>query len=198
MKPATRIQASVLAAYRRHRATWENCTRCPLHGHRTNVVLCRGSLPASVVFLGEGPGESEDVLGRPFVGPAGKLLDDLIQDAFRQVPEIAPVRFAVSNVVGCIPLEEGELSSGEIRPPNKTEAVACRPRLVEFFRLAAPRLIVTLGQTAKKYLPETKAAVLSLVHPSAILRMDEHRQGLACKRFYLDLAAAMRKAVNHA
>jgi uracil-DNA glycosylase len=64
-----------------HVDDWKDCTRCPLHTVRSNVVLARGSIPCDILFVGEAPGRSEDALGKPFVGPAGILLDEMIEDA---------------------------------------------------------------------------------------------------------------------
>lgn len=73
-----------LSLFQLHVREWENCTRCPLCETRRNIVLSRGKVPCDVLFIGEGPGESEDVLGAPFVGPAGHLLDHIIE---RSVPQ---------------------------------------------------------------------------------------------------------------
>ncbi len=61
-----------------HIADWESCTRCPLHTTRRWVVLGRGTLPCDVLFVGEAPGNSENDIGKPFIGQAGKILDSLI------------------------------------------------------------------------------------------------------------------------
>ena len=74
-----------MTPYIKHREKWKDCTRCLLHEHRRKIVLCRGKIPADVLFVGEAPGESEDVLGSPFVGPAAQLLDSLIEQAFSRV-----------------------------------------------------------------------------------------------------------------
>lgn len=164
---------------------WESCQRCPLHERRTNVVQCRGQLPADLVFIGEAPGVSEDVLGFPFTGPAGKYLDRLIAD---NVP--ARFRVAIVNVVACIPVAD----SGGTRPPKKTEAKACQPRLDALLDIAKPRLLVTLGATAKRFVPERGIPVVNLTHPAAILRKSHDNPEAADldeKRFRLTLRAGL-------
>lgn len=148
-----------------HRAKWRNCQLCPLSKTRCKVVLYRGRLPCDVLFLGEGPGDAEDIQGSPFRGPAGKLLDEIIDEAlhYEDSPNFANVRIAFSNIVACLPKDD----SGP-RPPTRAEAEACRPRLQEFLDIAAPRLTITLGKEPDKFCPVPHE---SLVHPSAILRM---------------------------
>lgn len=82
-----------------HVDRWKHCTLCPLHKVRRQVVLARGKLPADVLMVGEAPGLSEDVLGAPFTGPAGQLLDRIIT-----ATELENYRIAFTNLVGCIPM----------------------------------------------------------------------------------------------
>lgn len=171
--------------YQAHVAKWQHCEVCPLYKTRTNTVFFKGTLPAPILFIGEGPGESEDVLGTPFVGPAGLLLDELIQEAGITLP------FGVTNIVACRPITPSESNSaGENRAPNKTEAAACSSRLSEMIQLAAPKLIVTLGDIARKYLPKPQPPAIriaNLMHPAAILRRNPSAQAVDCKRFVLQL-----------
>ena len=213
------------------------CTKCPLCKTRKQVVLFRGYLPCDVLFVGEAPGPSEDHDGYPFVGPAGEKLNALLalawQDAAplpsspeEEPPAFHPASAGFTNVVACMPRNPPEwewsedlqrnvpLSTGTIRPPTKEEAAACAPRLHELICMAAPKLIVTLGQEAKRFLPSGKpipkrvqsksgfssldpapdAEVINLLHPSAILRMNDEpsKQLLAEKRFVLNLSDALR------
>ena len=88
-----------------HYNRWKDCTQCDLCEGRRNVVLARGKIPCHVLFLGEGPGLSEDVAGKPFCGPAGKLLDEQINYALDTEDWISLdyPRIAISNVIACIP-----------------------------------------------------------------------------------------------
>src|SRR5512137_267272 len=113
------------------------CTQCGLSKTRTNVVIGRGSRTAPVMFVGEGPGEQEDLQGSPFVGAAGKLLD-LALDAltFREG------EYYIANIVKCRPPGN--------REPAEDEAAACIPFLRQQFKLLNPKILVCLGATAAK------------------------------------------------
>ncbi len=76
--------------YQEYKKQWKGCKRCPLYKTRRKIVHCRGSLPCDIFFLGEAPGDSEDLLGKPFVGPAGKLLDRIIAKGNGFDPRIGP------------------------------------------------------------------------------------------------------------
>ena len=164
---------------------WSSCTRCPLSKNRYKVVLYRGNIPADVLFIGEAPGQSEDTLGQPFRGPAGRVLDDILRDAKSELLELngKTFTFALTNVVCCIPeITAGDIESGDfdessqlgIRDPTKAEAEACNPRLLEFVALVKPRLIVRLGKVSAASTADlvAEAPMRSLIHPAAILRME--------------------------
>ena len=172
-----------LTAYQRHVRAWESCTRCELHEHRHKVVLFKGRLPCDVLFVGEAPGVSENTIGKPFVGPAGKLLDMIIHNATNHL-EIPP-RMAFTNLIACIPLDE-EGAKKTVTPPF--EAIeACGPRVQEAIDLARPKLVVFVGQLAESWLdPKVKGvakipkgcAVERIDHPAYILRQNVANQGL--------------------
>src|SRR5207244_4450732 len=133
-------EEELMSAWTDHVARWKDCTACPLCQQRDRIVLARGQVPCDVVFVGEAPGASEDVLGQPFVGPAGRLLDQIIE---RALP--AGARFALTNLVACFPREAK--ARGENMPEVK-EILACRPRLLEFIDLCRPKLVVRVGREA--------------------------------------------------
>lgn len=150
------------------------CTRCGLATGRTQVVFGRGDPAADLLFIGEGPGAEEDRLGEPFVGRSGQLLDRLIQEELgRSRDEVRVV-----NVVMCRPPGN--------RDPLPEEIEACSPYLARQIELTAPRVIVTLGNFATRYVLDTKegitklrgrshphpsgAVVVPTFHPAAILR----------------------------
>ena len=171
--------------YQAHRQRWEDCTACPLHRGRTQVVLARGHLPADVLFLGEAPGASEDILGRPFVGPAGKLLDDITSTALP-----SHITTAYTNLVACIPRDE---QATKIAEPPKQAIQACHPRLTELVQLCGPQLVVCVGALATKYMADEgldDCTVISIIHPAAILRMDISQRGLARQRVMVALEDA--------
>jgi uracil-DNA glycosylase len=164
------------------RERWKDCSLCSLCEVRKNVVMCRGSIPCEALFIGEAPGASEDVIGRPFVGPAGKLLDEQIAEALRNSGK-HELRLCYTNLVCCIPKEEGK----KIGEPPKWAIEACEPRLTEFIALCKPRLIVAVGDLADKCLKgvdETGVVDLyvQIVHPAAVLRAEIVRQALMNQR----------------
>ena len=169
------------------------CTRCPLSKHRTHIVVDRGNPQAKVLFVGEAPGENEDLQGRAFVGRAGRLLDEML----RQFGFDTDRDCLIVNVVKCRPPEN--------RAPLPSEAESCRPFLEKQIELVNPRIIVLLGATALKHLlPEQKDFAMGeqagksfkhpaypgkelfvLYHPAFILRdprkrplMEQHLRAL--------------------
>lgn len=173
-----------------HLKKWRGCTACPLHETRTRIVLFRGCCPAPVLFLGEAPGDSEDLRGEPFVGPAGKLFDQLIE------PIEEHVEYGVSNVVCCVP-HKYEEASITLRQPSKQEMAACQPRLLDLLQKVKPRIVVCLGKVAASYvskLPNRNFEILELIHPSAILRMESvSSQNDAYQRFQVNLIDRLQK-----
>ena len=159
--------------------TWEeleqacdNCTRCGLCQGRTNVVFGVGNRKADVLFVGEGPGEQEDLQGEPFVGPAGKLLDDMLSiiDLDRSICYIG-------NIVKCRPPRN--------RDPQDVEQEACIGFLQKQIELIQPKIIVCLGRIAATRLirPDYRITrehgqwvekdgvwMTATYHPSALLR----------------------------
>ncbi len=159
------------------------CTACPLHETGTQTVFGEGTSKADVVFVGEQPGDQEDLQGKPFVGPAGKLLDKALEDA-----GIDRSQVYVTNVVKHFKWQ----ARGKRRihqKPNWSEIAACRPWLEAELEMIEPRVLVCLGATAAQALlsrdfrvsrqrgelveSELAENVLATVHPSSILRADE-------------------------
>ena len=150
-----------------------DCTRCGLCETRHNVVFGVGNETADVMFVGEGPGEQEDLKGEPFVGPAGKLLDDMLMiiDLDRGS------NCYIGNIVKCRPPRN--------RDPLETEQDACIGYLRNQVALIKPKIIVCLGRIAAKRLidPDYKITrqhgqwverngvwMTAIYHPSALLR----------------------------
>ncbi len=189
-----------MTGYERHRRKWSQCTRCLLKDCRHRVVLVRGtSLPCKVLFCGEAPGISEDAIGLPFVGPAGKLMDRIIERSCRRLEQgdgkevWMTVSYALTNLVACLPLEP----DGQDKRPEPPEEVilACRPRLLEIVDLAQPKLVVCVGRLAAKWLPEevrNSYRVIEVIHPAAILRMDlEFQKQMAIRRCIVAITEAV-------
>lgn len=165
-----------------HRDKWCNCQLCPYSEHRKKVALVRGTIPCDVLFIGEAPGASEDVLGSPFTGPAGKLLDSIIARASRQY---SPA-LAFTNLVGCIPLKDPQTRT--IQPPNVQAITACRPRLSEIYAITGAKAVICVGALASKYVPDVvdflKPGLIadSIIHPASILRLNASQVSMACDR----------------
>lgn len=154
--------------WQEHRDKWKNCTLCPLHQVRHNIVLAKGKLPCEVLFIGEAPGASEDATGIPFVGPAGHLLEDQIREAIENSGR-TELRLGFTNLVCCIPKEDGR-KTGE---PSKESIITCSRRLDEFIAFVAkPRAIVAVGDLPAKYLLDELVDV-KITHPARILRMKQ-------------------------
>lgn len=117
-----------------------NCTRCHLCRSRTRTVFGVGDPKAKWLFIGEGPGRNEDQQGEPFVGPAGKLLDNMLASMSLRRGRNA----FIANVVKCRPTD----AAGKDRAPSAEEVAACKPYLVRQIELIAPDILVALGKTA--------------------------------------------------
>lgn len=184
-----------MTSFSLHKANWGSCTRCPLHKGRRKVVLCRGVIPAEVLLIGEAPGESEDMIGVPFIGPAGKLLDRLIKRAEEQARGTWTKCW--TNLVACFPNAK-KLDRKKVEPlPG--EIASCYPRLDEFIDLCKPQLIVAVGELSKKQSEtqhwDRRAKVISIAHPASILRMGPEQQGLAIQRVVVNLAEAFTELI---
>lgn len=157
-----------------------NCTRCPLHRTKKNYVVGEGSRSPDIMFVGEGPGESEDEMGRPFVGRAGQLLDRLIHKMGYSRESVF-----IGNIVKCRPPGN--------RDPQKEEVDACLPYLQRQIEILKPRVLVCLGRVALNNLlggdyPITRVRgqrfsyentpVIPTFHPAYILRQNS-REGIS-------------------
>ena len=160
------------------RAACNSCTRCGLCEKRTNVVFGVGNPETDIMFIGEGPGEQEDLQGEPFVGLAGKLLDEMlcIIDLDRKK------NCYIANIVKCRPPQN--------RDPHESEQDACIDFLRNQVALIKPKIIVCLGRIAARKLidPEYRITkehgtfvekngvwMTAIYHPSALLR-DEYKR----------------------
>ena len=130
--------------WQQHVEKWRDCRRCPLCEGRNRVVLARGKIPCDVVFIGEAPGESENIRGIPFDGPAGCLLDSIADRA-----GLGRLRLLFANLVACFPAEEKRTGSNA---PPEIAIKACLPRLRELLDMAKPRLVVCVGELATDWL----------------------------------------------
>ena len=160
------------------RETCLACTACPLCQTRTNVVFGVGCETSRVLFVGEGPGEQEDLRGEPFVGPAGRLLDDMLS-----IIDLDRAKNCyIANIVKCRPPHN--------RDPLEVEQEACIGYLREQVRLLRPQIIVCLGRIAAmkliredfritrehgQWTQKSGVWLMALYHPSALLRDETKR-----------------------
>jgi len=149
------------------------CVRCPLSTSRTQVVFGVGHSSADLLFVGEAPGQQEDLQGEPFVGRSGQLLDRLVHEEMG----LSRDRFYIANTVKCRPPGN--------RDPEAAEIAACRPWLDAQVDLIDPKVVVTLGNFAAKLLlgttegitrlrgrayPFRRGVLVPTYHPAAVLR----------------------------
>ncbi|HSL66910.1 MAG TPA: uracil-DNA glycosylase [Actinomycetota bacterium] len=148
------------------------CTKCRLAGGRTQVVYGTGNADADLMFIGEGPGYYEDKQGEPFVGAAGQLLNRMLEEIGVRRADVR-----ITNVILCRPPGN--------RDPMPDEVETCTPWLREQIELVDPRVIVTLGNFATRFMldkpisisrvrgqrfPLERRTIIPTFHPAAILR----------------------------
>jgi len=170
------------------------CTRCPLCEERTKIVFGEGNPNAELMFIGEGPGEQEDLSGRPFVGRAGELLTAMIERGL----DIPRGEVYICNIVKCRPPGN--------RTPLANEVAACRPFLDAQIAAVQPRVIVALGKPATSLLLGREIAITRLrgqwheyqgiplmptFHPAFILRQYTAQNR---KLVWDDLRAALQRS----
>lgn len=161
---------------------WRSCTRCNLCQTRKNVVIGRGVIPADLLFIGEAPGKTEDLLREAFVGSSGRLLTKAMEMAAK-ITRKQPT-FFITNIVACRPCDS---KHGPNRQPTKEEAAACWDRLSQTENLVQPASVIFLGKIAQKYgaVFSGYLPTWSLQHPAYILR----RGGGASPEFNLFVKA---------
>ena len=172
----------------------KGCIRCPLSRGRTQVVFGVGSATAHLMFVGEAPGQQEDLQGEPFVGRSGQLLDRMVWEEMGLTRD----RFYIANTVKCRPPGN--------RDPQPAEIEACGPWLEAQVDLIDPKVVVTLGNFAAKLLlattqgitklrgrayPYRRGVLVPTFHPAAVLRgggdlAAQMRADLVRAKQYLD------------
>ena len=169
-----------------------DCTRCKLCEKRTNIVFGVGNPGAGLMFIGEGPGADEDAQGEPFVGRAGKKLDEMIKAIKLEREEVY-----IANIVKCRPPRN--------RDPEKDEIATCVQFLYDQIEAIRPKVIVTLGAPAARTLLNTKIGITKIrgewhtfrgidvmptFHPAYLLRAYTYENR---SKVYADLQAARER-----
>lgn len=190
------IPAGTYTSMDEMRVHCNQCYRCGLGNNRTHAVVGEGSLNAAVMIVGEGPGQTEDETGRPFVGRSGELLDKILasvklsreQDVF------------ICNVVKCRPPEN--------REPTSPEAEACKGYLLEQIRMVNPKIILLTGKTALRNLLGIKEGItkvrgqwierddrlyMPIFHPAYLLRNPSRETGSPKWHMWQDIQAVRNK-----
>jgi uracil-DNA glycosylase len=177
------------------------CQRCDLGATRTHAVVSRGNPDAKIMIIGEGPGENEDLTGKPFVGKAGQLLDRVLESVGLTEDDVF-----ICNIVKCRPPGN--------RKPTKTEMNACRPYLMEQIRLVNPPIVMLAGASAIEGLFSEKAVKITQIrgewrewegrqcmpvfHPSYLLRNASKAKGSPKWLMWQDIQEVKRRldAIN--
>lgn len=154
---------------------YSTCEKCPLHENRIKFVYASGDPDAKAMLIGEAPGEQENLIGKPFVGKAGELLDRMLTAI-----ELKREQIYIANIVKCRPPGN--------RNPETAERLACMPYLLEQIRIVKPRVIIMMGLVAAQTLLATNESMGALrlkvhsfndipvyvtYHPAALLRNPE-------------------------
>jgi uracil-DNA glycosylase family protein len=187
----------------------QGCRGCPLYKNATQAVFGEGPQHAKVMFIGEQPGDQEDLSGKPFVGPAGKLLDGVLEEVGIDRGDVY-----VTNAVKHFKWEPRGTRRIHSKPSSR-EMAACKPWLTAEFGVVAPKMVICLGATAAqdlfggkfkitkergKIMEDTGIApmVMATVHPSSILRAPDHdAREKARREFIQDLAKAAKHLKNY-
>ena len=195
-KSSAEVAPPALAAWSTSSGDWDAlrsevslCTRCSLHETRTQTVFGVGLHVAEWLFIGEAPGEQEDLRGEPFVGRAGQLLDEMIRALGLEREKVF-----IANVLKCRPPKN--------RDPSPEESASCEPFLVKQVEFLAPKIIVAVGRIAAQNLLKTQVPIGKLrgqvhryadipvvvtYHPAYLLRSQTEK-----RRAWEDLKLARR------
>lgn len=197
-----------LTMWQEHRAKWKDCTKCELHKTRHKIVLARGSLPCAILLVGEAPGMSEDSIGLPFQGPAGYILNQIID---RSIP--SNLKYAITNLICCVPIDEEE--GGKFGKPPEESIVACSDRLEDFIKVCdekeSLKLIITVGTDSRDWFdqkvrmtkikphitPHRKIPSVFIYHPSWILRKPLAQRSLEVQTAVVTIQNAIEEYITH-
>ena len=174
--------------YSNHINKWKHCEECSLcqNAHhssffRANSYVLANRRSPDVVFIMESPSISDDLLGVPAKGPAGRLLNDIIRSTQGCLQEANPrfkFTWLITTTVACLPHKPGEGA----KPIKKANAVACSNRLIELLKIAKPKKIIFVGKKAAQFFPQEHHTVYGnldfgeIIHPSSMMKMENESQ----------------------
>lgn len=141
-----------------------NCTRCGLC-RLSRRVVGEGALPCDLLIVGEAPGKSEDVIGKPFVGPSGRILRCALEECRKKYR--TRVRLYITNTVQCRPCDK---KTAPNREPTKREICACKENLLAVYDEANPFYVLLLGEVARRNCSDIFPAALRAAHPASVVR----------------------------
>lgn len=146
----------------------KSCTKCRLCKTRKQVVIGSGNATkqSKILFVGEAPGKTEDLMGEAFIGPSGKLLRTMLDRASDMANRMLP-DYYITNVVLCRPTDS---KLGPNRPPEFDEILACGSNFLSIVDAIQPEVVVFIGKVAEKYYKDEFPGSISIQHPSFLLR----------------------------
>lgn len=177
---------------------WKRCGYCEIGSTCFSKVFYRGRVCCQILFIGEAPGWTENLLAEPFVGRAGRLLDQLIAETQLEIP----FTFGITNLIACFPHDNTSEREEAFRKPTEEEVDNCHDRLLETVHAANPKAVVFLGNEAEKASKSDKGKLLfdwretiKLRHPSHIYRKGG-RDSAEFNRFTLTLAKFIKGVLS--
>lgn len=183
--------SSLTNIWNMHRNIWGECQKCIIGQFAHNHVFARGIVPCDILFVGEAPGKTEDMLGSPFVGKSGKMLDDwfarakacIIPDPMAGCPltrAMTEPTYAITNIVACRPCDR---PGGQQRPTSTQEIANCKPRFEQFVRdIAKPKVIVTVGRFADANRTWADIPTIGIEHPGFVMRQYDNEKRASLER----------------
>lgn len=167
------------------------CTLCPLSQYRYSIVCGKGEIPADILFIGEAPGETENITGEPFTGRSGALLDQMLEEASTMAKLPIPKIF-ITNTVLCRPCYS---FGGKNRQPTKKEIESCGPNLKKIISVVKPKRVMFIGKVSQANYKKIFKNEEFIYHPAFLLRGrgEKHPYYLAQIRKLCDLFIQLNK-----
>jgi uracil-DNA glycosylase family 4 len=166
------IREKKVSRVERYKRVLLKCKACDLRLSCRQVVPGAGELPTDILFQGIAPGKSEDLMGEPFIGPSGRLLNVMLEDACRLIKLEKELRVYKTNSVLCRSSIQDPMSdkfNGNC-DPTEAQVLTCMPRVIKLVKIIKPTLIIFLGKLPEKYYRSEFTDAGSLHHPAFLLK----------------------------